>query len=55
MYSRGWRRGIDHIVLSRGLRAAGAGPQAWPDAYPIPKGWPDHHGVALTFIPSFDA
>lgn len=54
LYSRGWRRGIDHILLSRGLSVTGERPQIWPDVFPLPAGWPDHHGVAVTFATSSD-
>lgn len=46
--ARGWPRSIDHILLDRRLRAVGEVPRLWPEQHPHPKGWPDHHGVAVT-------
>jgi hypothetical protein len=55
LHARGWRRSIDHIVISRGLGTLGEVALVWPDTFPLPKGWPDHHGVALTIAPIQDA
>lgn len=53
LHARGWRRSIDHILLSTRLRAVAASARVWPDIYPLPTGWPDHHGVALTISESY--
>ena len=45
--ARGWRSSIDHIAVSRSAGARATVPVIWPEAFPLPKGWPDHHGVAL--------
>jgi hypothetical protein len=48
LHLRRWGRSIDHILVSQGLHAVDKAPRIWPEQYPLPKGWPDHHGVALT-------
>lgn len=53
--ARGWRRSIDHVLLSRGLCALGEAARVWPNTFPLPKGWPDHHVVALTIAATQDA
>jgi len=42
-----WRASIDHVVLSRHLAARALPATIWPDRFPLPKDWPDHHGVCV--------
>jgi endonuclease/exonuclease/phosphatase family metal-dependent hydrolase len=44
---RGWRASIDHIAVSRSAADRATMPVIWPETFPLPKGWPDHHGVAV--------
>ena len=44
---RKWRASIDHVVLSTQLAARARPATVWPDEFPLPKGWPDHHGVCV--------
>jgi hypothetical protein len=55
LHARGWGRSIDHILLSKTLRVVDNAPRIWPEQCPLPKGWPDHHGVALTIACGHDS
>jgi hypothetical protein len=44
--AREWRASIDHILLSRGLRAE-PDPKIWPTKFPLSSALSDHYGVCL--------
>ena len=49
LLARGWRTNIDHILLSRGLRAAAAA-EIWPEYFPLSGKLSDHHGVCVRVV-----
>lgn len=50
--ARGWRASIDHIALSRKAASRANDASVWPECWPLPPDWPDHHGVAITLAPA---
>lgn len=46
LLARGWPTNIDHILLSRGLRADAA-VEIWPEHFPLSRKLSDHHGVCV--------
>ncbi len=49
LLARGWRTNIDHILLSRGLRAD-ATAEIWPEHFPLSGKLSDHHGICVRVV-----
>ena len=49
LMARGWRTNIDHILLSRGLRADAAA-EIWPEHFPLSGKLSDHHGICVRVV-----